>query len=172
MFTNPIQNLKSFGIRETDVVVDLGAGTGFYALNISPLVPFGKVYAIDIHEDYLKKIKNEAKEKHLKNIECLLGDIEKPGGTKLGNEISDKLIISNVLSQMEDQKKFIAEASRILKKGGKIMFIDWSDSSPLFPLKHAISKDSAQKLFEGLGFVLDRDIDAGAHHYGMILSKQ
>jgi len=32
MFTDPVKNLKTLGLRENDIVADLGAGTGFYSM--------------------------------------------------------------------------------------------------------------------------------------------
>ena len=171
MFTNPVQNLKSLGIREGDVVGDLGAGTGFYTLALSPMVPQGKVYAVELHEDYIKTIQNKAREHHFKNVDCLPGDIERVGGTKLGDETLDKAVISNVLHQLEDTDKFISELKRILKTGGKILVIDWSEEGSVFKAKHIVHKKEARKIFENGGFVWERDIDAGAHHYGMIFNK-
>ena len=71
MFTDPVKNLKQFGLREDMVVADLGAGTGFYAISVAQMVPQGKVYAIEVQKDFLATIKNKAKEAHLNNI-CLL----------------------------------------------------------------------------------------------------
>jgi hypothetical protein len=34
-----------------------------------------------------------------------------------------------------------------------------------------ISKGKAKEIFEQKGFALDQEIDAGSHHYGMILKK-
>ena len=62
MFTDPIKNLKQFGIREDMVVADLGAGTGFYSIPLAFMVPHGKVYAIEIQKDFLTTIKNKIKE--------------------------------------------------------------------------------------------------------------
>jgi hypothetical protein len=56
---------------------------------------------------------------------------------------------------------------------GRVLLIDWSDNSPTnFNLKKIISKNKMQEMFEKKGFVYDRDIDAGAHHYGMILKRE
>ena len=60
-----------------------------------------------------------------------------------------------------------------------MLLIDWSvENSPksdsksvVVKLKGAISAHRAREIFEQKGFVLERDIDAGAHHYGMILVK-
>ncbi len=168
MFTKPVQNLKSLGIHENDIVGDLGAGTGFYTLALSPMVPQGKVYAVELHEDYIKTIQSKVREHHYKNVDCLLGDIERVGGTKLADEILDKAVISNVLHQLEHIDKFIFELKRILKNGGKVLVIDWSEEGTVFKAKHIVHKKEARKIFETTGFAWERDVDAGAHHYGMI----
>ncbi len=173
MFTDPVKNLKAFDLREDMIVADLGAGTGFYAIPASLMVPKGKVYAIEIQKDFLTTIRNKAKDAHLDNLECIVGNVEKIGGTKIKDKIIDAVIASNILFQAEDKDKFIEEAKRILKPGGKLLLIDWSDnSSAIGPAPHRIIPyDKAREMFEKKGFVWSRGIDAGTHHYGMILMK-
>ena len=173
MFTDPVKNLKAFDLRENMIVADLGAGSGFYTIPVAKMVPLGKVYAIEIQKDFLTTINNKAKEAHLNNIECLLGDVEKIGGTKIKDKIIDAVIVSNVLFQVEDKNKFIEEIRRILKSGGKLLLIDWSDglSSIGSSFDKIIPKNIAREMFEKKGFTWQRDIDAGAHHYGIILMK-
>ena len=173
MFSDPIKNLKQFGLREDMIVVDLGAGTGFYSIPAAQMVPKGKVYAIEIQKDFLTTIKNKIKEKKLDNIECFWGNVEKIGGTGIGDKIADAIIASNILFQIDNKEKFIEEAKRILKSNGKVLVIDWADSSTLgINSKSVILKEKMKDMFEKKGFVYERDIDAGAHHYGMILVKE
>ena len=173
MFTDPVKNLKAFDLRENMIVADLGAGTGYYAIAVAKMVPNGKVYAIEIQKDFLTTISNKAKEAHIENIECLLGNVEKIGGTKLKDNIVDAVIASNILFQVQNKDKFLEEAKRILKPGGKLLFIDWSDSGPSVFLSadKIIPKNKAREMFEKKGFVWQRDIDAGTHHYGIIFTK-
>ena len=110
MFTDPVKNLKAFDLRENMIVADLGAGSGFYTIPVARMVPQGKVYAIEIQKDFLITISNKTIEAHLNNIECLLGDVEKIGGTKLKDKIVDAVIASNILFQVGDKDKFIEEA--------------------------------------------------------------
>jgi ubiquinone/menaquinone biosynthesis C-methylase UbiE len=171
MFTDPVKNLKTLGLREDDVVADLGAGTGFYSVAAGALVPKGKVYAVELQKDFLDKIKYKIKEAHLNNVECLWGNVEKLGGTKIGDKIADAVIVSNVLFQVEDKENFIEEVKRILKIQGKVLLIDWSLTSIMRGMA-IIPKDKAREMFEKKGFAWVRDIDAGSHHYGMILRKE
>jgi len=171
MFSDPIKNLKAFGFREDHIVADLGAGTGHYTLPVAELVPKGKVYAVDIQKDYLTIIKNRAIDSHLHNVEIIWGNVEKRGGTKIGDGVVDAVIVSNVLFQVEDRVGFIDEIKRILRPKGRVLFVDWSPES-ILQIKSIIPKNKALSLFEKAGFALEQKIDAGEHHYGMILRKQ
>jgi ubiquinone/menaquinone biosynthesis C-methylase UbiE len=170
MFTDPIKNLKAFDLRENMIVADLGAGTGFYTVPVAKMVPMGKVYAIEIQKDFLTTIRNKVTEAHLGNVECLLGDVEKIGGTKIKDKIVDAIIVSNIFFQIEDKDKFLEETKRILKLSGKLLFIDWSDGLSSFgpSFDKVVPKNKAREMFEKKGFVWQQDIDAGAHHYGII----
>ena len=174
MFTDPVKNLKAFGLQENNIVADLGAGTGFYSIAAAQMVPRGKVYAVEVQKDFLKTVTNKAKEAHVSNVEALWGDIEKVGGTKIKDRIIDAVLISNVLFQVGEKDKFLEETKRILKPGGRVLLIDWTAGvSVMGPnAKDFIPKNTAKELFEKKGFVFDREIDAGVQHYGMIFKKQ
>jgi len=171
MFTDPLKNLKAFGLREDNIVADLGAGTGFYSLAAGKIVGRGKVYAVELQKDFLDTIKSRVLELKLNNVEIILGDIEKIGGTKIADGVVDAVIASNILFQVEDKEKFIEEVKRILKTKGRVLLIDWSESS-IMGGTNIIPKDEARLMFEKNDFIFERDIDAGAHHYGMILVKE
>ncbi len=173
MFTDPNKNLKQFGLRENMVIADLGAGTGFYSILLAQMVPQGKVYAIDIQKDFLTTVKNKAKEEHLDNIEFLWGNIEKRGGTNIGDGVLDAVVVSDVFFQIENKERFIDEVKRILKPTGKVLLIDWLDGLP--PVGSGavkiFTKEKAREIFEAKSFIFERDINVGEYHYGMILNN-
>ncbi len=171
MFTDPVKNLKTLGLREDNIVADLGAGTGYYAVALGKILQRGKVYAIEIQQDFLTKIKHKVHDAGLKNVECFWGNVEKLGGTKIKDGIADVAIAASVLFQVEDRDTFILETKRILKPNGRVLLVDWSEASFIPGIK-VIPKIKALDMFKKHGFVLDREIDAGEHHYGMILRKQ
>ncbi|MFZ3011714.1 MAG: class I SAM-dependent methyltransferase [Minisyncoccia bacterium] len=170
MFTDPLKNLKTLGLREDNVVADLGAGTGHYSVMLGSFVPKGKVYAVEVQKDYLETIKNKVREAHLGNVEIIWGNVEKIGGTKIADAILDVVVASNILFQVENKENFLLEIKRILKPQGRVFLIDWSDPS-VIGLHNMISKGKAKEMFEQNGFAIEQEIDAGSHHYGMILRK-
>jgi ubiquinone/menaquinone biosynthesis C-methylase UbiE len=173
MFADPVKILKDFGIGDSMIIVDLGAGSGFYSLPAARTAHNGKVYAVEVQRDFVVTLKDKAKLEGLKNVECLWGNIEKRGGTQIAENIADVVIISNVLFLANNKKHLLEEAYRILKSGGRVLFIDWSDTTTPFGPKgeRLIKPDLARKMFEAEKFSFDRGIEAGEHHYGMIFRK-
>lgn len=177
MFSSPEKNLEQFGVGTNMSVADLGAGSGFYTLAAARMMKLGtgKVYAIEVQRDLLGRIKDAADKEMLKNIEYIWANFEKVNGSKLHDHIIDRAIVSNVLFQIEDADKVIAlkEIARILKTDGKVLFIDWSESfNGMGPTKDTVfSRSKALELFRSAGFKEERDIDAGAHHYGIIFGR-
>lgn len=175
MFSDPQHNIEQFGLSDGMVVADMGAGSGFYAIEAAKAVaPTGKVYAIDVHKDLLERLKKEAQGVHIRTIEVVSGDLEKLGGSKIRESSCDAVIASNILFMLEDKKTFLTEVKRVLKTGGKMLLVDWTASfSGMGPhASHVIYKDDAQKLALAAGFTFEKEIDAGSHHYGIIFRKK
>jgi ubiquinone/menaquinone biosynthesis C-methylase UbiE len=174
MFLEPEKNISQFHVDPGMKVADFGAGTGYYAFLLSSLVgPSGKIYALDVQKDLLNKLKKDAIEKKLDNIEVIWADLDEINGTTLEAGYVDRVAITNSLFQMENKDNTITEAYRILKPKGKLLVIDWSDSyNGLGPKPSDVLKpDAARVLCEHCGFVFEKEINAGDHHYGFIFKK-
>lgn len=175
MFTNPEQNILHLGLKEGMRVADFGAGTGFYSKAMSLKVGYtGKVYAIEVQKDLVKKLESEIKRWGISNIECIWGDIERRGGTKISDHSMDAVVVSNVLFQAEDKLGLVDEVKRVLKKGGNVLLIDWSDSfGGMGPAKeHVVTESMTKELFEKRGFKFEENISVGMHHYGIIFKHE
>lgn len=181
-FANPRHLVEKFGIEHGTCVVDFGAGSGAYVLAIAEyLGGSGKVLAVDIQRELLRWIKNEAVRRGYKNVEIIWGDVEVPGSSKIADHAADVVLISNLLFQVEEKGRVLEEARRVLnKRGGKLIIIDWSESEKASPgrwgvgphRRAVVSKKAAQELAERAGFILEREFQAGAHHYGLIFRVQ
>lgn len=182
-FAHPRKNVAAFRVREGQSVADLGAGSGAYTFPIAEaLGPTGRIYAIDVQKDLLRRISNEATRRGLKNVEVLWADLEVPRSSKLADGSMDLVLISNLLFQVPDKLPLLREARRIVKPGGIVVIIDWSDSfgpsgrfraSGMGPLREdVVNKESALKLAKEATLTLDREFTAGAHHYGLVLKPR
>jgi ubiquinone/menaquinone biosynthesis C-methylase UbiE len=173
-FLDPKKALASLGVFHNAVVADCGAGNGDFAYAAAELAgPSGKIYVFDIKADVVARVKNTAAERGLQNIETLTVDLEKKNGTHIGDSVCDFAIVSNVLFLAHHKDIFLEEVVRILKSGGKILFIDWTAAhGGLGPAPDMVfSADSAHELFNKMGLVTLSEVSAGAYHYGYILQK-
>ncbi|MBP7831693.1 MAG: class I SAM-dependent methyltransferase [Candidatus Pacebacteria bacterium] len=173
MFSDPAKNIEQLELTRNMVIADLGSGTGFYTIAAAKKIKGGdgRVYSVEVQRELLQHIQEMARKESLNNIDYIWGNIEKRGGTKIHDKIIDCAIVSNVLFQVEDRQGFIAELKRILKPEGKVLLIDWSESyGGMGPAQaNVINAGAAQSLFESAGFTKLKTIEAGAHHYGIIL---
>jgi ubiquinone/menaquinone biosynthesis C-methylase UbiE len=175
MFSSPDENLSNINLHSGQVVADLGSGSGFHAISAAKMVgESGTVYAIEIQKDLLNTVKTRAEEEGLSNVKVIWGDIDSPGGIKLADETCDVVIMANVFFQVQDKNICVAEASRILKEGGKLILIDWKESLSDHKVHkfHVIKLEEAKPYFVNAGFLPIKEFDAKAHHYGIVFIKK
>jgi ubiquinone/menaquinone biosynthesis C-methylase UbiE len=131
----------------------------------------GRVYAVDIQRDLLRRIANEARKRGFSNVDVVWADLEVPRASKLADASLDIALISNVLFQIPDKLPLMREARRIIKPTGHIIIIDWEDSfGGLGPMSEdVVPREAVLALSERAGLSLFREIAPGAYHYGLIL---
>lgn len=173
-FMAPSKVISCLHLTEGMRVADFGTGLGAFALAAARGVGHsGKVYAIDIQKELLEKLARHAKEQHLSNIEVHWGNLDQLHGSKLADHSVDAVIVANILFQSEHVANLAVEAKRVLKSGGKVLVVDWSDSfANLGPAHGHVVKESEAKLFfTDAGFVFERSEPAGDHHYALLFHK-
>ena len=192
-FTNPEENIAHLGLHKGAVVADLGSGTGFYTLAMAKTlkrlsvdeagaeeseestVTGSKVYAVDVQKELLDRLNAEATEQDLGDyVEIMWGDIDELGGTNLADRCCDAVIIANTFFQSENKAEFAREAARVLKPGGKLLLIDWTDSfGNLGPTAEMVVPAAiASPYFVDAGLTQVEEYISGEHHYGLMFSKQ
>ncbi len=169
-FVDPTKVVSHFHVREGDVFADFGAGSGFYMAPLSRAVGgSGTVYLCEIQKNLVDALGVKARSERLTNVRPTWCDFEKQRGTKLQDGILDAGLLSNVLFQVQNKEVALAEIARVIKKGGKLFVIDWTDSfGNMGPQpKDIVLESHARALVERTGFVVESSFPAGEHHYGL-----
>src|SRR5262245_48696918 len=118
----PQEVMDVLGINAGTVVADVGAGDGYFTFHLAARVgPTGKVYAEDILDDRLEKIRKRAANEKLTQIETIHGETDDP---RLPAERSDVVLISNAYHEFRDYDKMLQAIFRALKPGGLLAIID------------------------------------------------
>ena len=170
MILDPEKIVKKLLLPDTAYVADLGAGTGAFTIATAKCVPAGRVYSIDIQGELLAEIMNKMSELRLQNVEIIAGDLEDIGGTKLRDRAVDAVILANTLFQIAKKDILVQEVKRIMKKGAKLLLVDWIPGTQGIPPlgKNVFSSEKNSELFTGAGFAVDQEIPVGEYHYGTI----
>jgi ubiquinone/menaquinone biosynthesis C-methylase UbiE len=175
MFLDPEILVGQLGILPGMIIADIGSGIGYFSLPLALHVgATGAVYAVDVHENILKRLAHDAHEQGIENITTLKADAEQDGGVPLRDETVDMVVIINTLFQAGDHNVMMTEAKRILKPTGMLVIVEWSDSfEGLGPISsHVVSRENVVQLSAELGLSHVRDIgNTGSHHYGLVFQK-
>lgn len=167
-FLNPNEVLKKLKLRENLIAADFGCGSGGWAIPLAKKLTEGKVYAIDILEEPLSALKSKINLEKIFNLETVKSDVEKT--SKLLSESCDLILMSNLLFEVMDMKKVFEEGKRVLRRGGKILVIDWKEDAPFGPEKK-VSPEEVKKIAQEINLKLEKEFAAGLYHYGLILVK-
>lgn len=163
-------------IQNGHTVADLGAGiAAYFTIESAKLVgDQGQIYSVDIVKDVLSAIDSKAKMAGLYNIKTIWSNLEMVGATKIKEDSLDFALLVNTLFQSKKQGEMVAEAYRLLKEGGKLLIIDWSDTAPAFSPDEElqVNKDLISDTAIQLGLELENEFKAGPYHFGMIFIKK
>lgn len=155
-------------------VADIGAGTGFYSLLFAKEVgPTGKVFAVDIAEDFLTGINRLAKEQKLKNIHTILSNQK---DTLLPANSIDLAFVCATYHHFEYPKTTLASIHRALRPGGKLVIIDFrkqEDISSGWVMSHVRSdKHAVIKEIEPTGFKFESESEILKSNYFLWFEKK
>ena len=169
-FLDPSDILKRLKLHKGMIAADFGSGSGGWAIPLAKILEEGKVYAIDILEEPLSALRARVKIEKIFNVEARKANVEK--GTTLLSNSCDVVLMTNLLFECEKKKQVLEEGKRILRKGGKILVVDWVKDNPLTPEIEWLNFDEVKKSAEELGLKLEKEFEAGPYHRGLILTKQ
>ena len=167
--------LQKAGTIEGASVADLGCGTGYFIFPASQLVGVrGKVFAVDVLQNTLKKIADRAREEGKTNIVTVWSDLEVFRGAKdIPDNTLDVALIINTLFQAKNREAMMREAARMVKRGGHLLIVEWKLSLAPFGPATAVRVPPDSVRMYGRALHLDEaySFEAGQYHYGILFKK-
>lgn len=112
---------RAIGSHDVKVIVDIGAGTGFFSKEFAKLYPGSMVYAADISDYMITYIKEHVESAHPDVKAMKMTDSDVP----LTDASADLIVMINVHHEIPDHDRMLTECRRLLKKNGKILISDW-----------------------------------------------
>jgi ubiquinone/menaquinone biosynthesis C-methylase UbiE len=146
----PAEVVEHMHIPPGSVVVDLGAGTGYFTAPLSASVgPNGKVLALDVEPDMIEFLKRRAEKQGLRNVQPVLVAADDPG---LAPGSVARVLIVNTWHHIDDRESYARKLARSLAPGGEIWIVDFTPESDLGPpAQHRLASSQVLHELEAAG---------------------
>ena len=108
-------------LEKPGVIVDIGAGTGFFSIAFVKKSKSSKIYACDLSDVMIQWMEENISPKHPGIIPVKTEEHNIP----LDNRIADLVFMINLHHELDNPFLTIVESNRILKPEGTICIVDW-----------------------------------------------
>lgn len=169
-YQKPEQVIEALALRAGEVVADIGAGSGYFALRFARAVGGeGRVYAVDISPDMIRHLNRRLRDAGVRNVFTVLSDPDDP---LLPDGSVDRFVVVNTWHHIEDQSKYLGLMKRMLKPGGQVVHIDFHKRElPIGPpLEMKIAREDLVKQMESAGFRLAAEHTFLPYQYFLVFS--
>ena len=115
--------VRSLQLKPGDKVADIGAGSGVVSLRMSePLLPDGKVFAVDVQDEMLDRLKSNCRRFGINNIEPVKGTQIKTG---LKPRSVDMAVMVDVYHEFEFPYEMMTDIAASMKPGGRVVLVEY-----------------------------------------------
>ena len=109
-------------IEHGSKVADIGCHEGYMTLKLSKIVgASGRVYAVDVEQYKLDKLKSNLAESNIHNVITIKGDYDNP---KLPTDVLDAALIIDTYHEMDDHDEILLHVKNSLKIGGRLVICE------------------------------------------------
>ncbi len=166
----PQKLLDALDLKTTDIVADIGAGTGYFSFRISPLVAQGKVLAVDIQPEMIEILEFLKKENNIENVQTILGTETNPN---LPESTVDLALMVDAYHEFAYPREMMLGIMQGLKVGGRVVLVEYRKENPLIMIKplHKMTEAQVKKEMQAVGLVWRETKDILPQQHLMIFEK-
>jgi ubiquinone/menaquinone biosynthesis C-methylase UbiE len=166
----PQQVIAALNLKPMDVVADIGAGTGYFSFRIAPLVPQGKVLAVDAQPEMIDILQFLKAENGTHNVEMVLGDVDNP---KLEPESINLALMVDTYHELEYPHEMMQAIARSLKPRGSVVLVEYRRENPFILIKtlHKMTEKKTRREMEAVGLVWQSTQEFLPQQHVMVFAK-
>ena len=168
----PAEIFRAMGLKDGDVVADLGCGTGWFARRMARVVaPRGTVYAVDIQPEMLDLLRGYAAAEGVKGIVPVLGTETDP---KMPAGGLDWILMVDVYHEFQKPEPMLAAIKRSLKPTGKVALVEYrleGTSASHIRSEHRMSLEQVLAEWQPAGFRLVTQLEFLPTQHFFILER-
>ncbi|DAC72065.1 MAG TPA: hypothetical protein DSN98_07115 [Thermoplasmata archaeon] len=153
--------LKTLNVQPGQTVADIGSGGGFFTFLFSHLVgDKGIVYAIDINEEFLEFINNQATEHGCTNVTTVLA---KEQSFPIPSQPIDLIFVRNMYHHLHNRIQYFAKVKSLLSAYGRVAIIEYSRQGSVFSFHrrcgHNVPREAIYEEMRKAGFKVSSSFD-------------
>ncbi|WP_373545302.1 class I SAM-dependent methyltransferase [Chamaesiphon sp.] len=149
----PQKMIAALGLKSTDVVADIGAGTGYISQLLAQQIPEGKVLAVDVQPEMIELLKQRMSKNKIVNIQPQLGTEQSP---ELPAASIDLAIMVDAYHEFSYPHEMMAGIISALKPGGRVVLTEYRGEDPKVFIKprHKTTQKQIQQEMKSVGLKL------------------
>ena len=123
IWQKPVQVVRALGLKGTETVVDVGAGSGYFTFRFAQALPQGMVIAVDTEAEMIRHIHHRVMSDGIKNIQAVLA---KPNDPEINHD-ADWVFICDVLHHVPDRSVWLGRVAAEMKPGARLALIEFKE---------------------------------------------
>lgn len=147
---HPQAVLAGLHLRPTDVVADLGAGSGYFSFRLSALVPAGQVLAVDVQPEMVAQLQATQQARQLTNVVPILAELDDP---HLPARSVDLVLMVDAYHEFAYPYEVMQRVVEALKPDGRVVLVEYRGENPLIPIRrlHKMTQRQVKREMAAVG---------------------
>lgn len=147
--------VAALGLKGDETVVDIGAGSGYFAFRFASALPRGSVVASDIEPDMVRHMHHKAMTEGIRNLHVVLGKTDDPEVPTTAN----LAFICDVLHHIADKTAWLAKLVGEMRKDARLVVVEFKEGRlPEGPPENAkIPRADLIRLVTAAGLTLEAE---------------
>ncbi len=158
-------------LEPDDVVADVGAGSGFFSVRIAPLVPRGRVLAVDVQPEMIDVLERRRQETGFDQLTPVLGSLTDP---KLPDGEVDVVLMVDAYHEFSHPREMMEAIVRSLAPGGRVVLVEYrgeQHGTGVLPL-HQMTVAQVRKEMGAVGLELEANHDPLPIQHILVFRRQ
>jgi SAM-dependent methyltransferase len=156
----PDEVVAALSLKGSETVVDLGAGSGYFAFRLAKALPKGRVIAADTEAAMVRHIHHRAMTEQVTNVEAR---IIKPDEPELP-ALVDLVFVCDVLHHVADRAAWLSKLAGALRPRAKLALIEFKEGK----LPEGPPEDMKIGRAKLLSLVTDAGFSLESEHEGLL----
>lgn len=150
--------IEALSPKDQAIIVDLGAGSGYYSFRIAQQYPTCSVYAVEVQEAFVQYLEKQKEVKKLDRVQVWKGEANQ---LPKFPQLVDMIIMVDVYHELEFPFEMLQQMHKALQPNGELVLIEYRGEDPNSPIKplHTTTVQQLNKELGMAGFELTKKLD-------------